>query len=786
MNKEFNAKNLNNKLALGVFSIAGIAAGSALLNQNNASADDTTTSNQESQAQANQVSTEQQSVVLPSTTADKVTEGTSTLPSPALDQAVKDAQADGLKTQQTDGNHYTGTADQYDQFKQESDADYANQVSQIKKQIQKDKAYDNDLQYAKEQNAAVDNAAAKAQSQGVNVIKDADQDGLSFNQIEIDSAKQVNDLNAATSEQLKRASEHAQTDQKVKVDNQELTDKAKQAEDAGVTVKQAANQSSATYADELADKQKQLTDLNQAIADQSAAMTKYQAEVDQVKKDNAAKQADYEAAQSKYEAAKAKNQELRYQFDQEMSDYKKKLNALEKQAQESGYASQVVNQALKLDSEPNAKVALTASPDVQWYYQGKADSNGPTFDDTLHPNLKTADGQPTQWAQAHLNAGQSITAVYTNLNNSSYEGKPISKVVKTFTYEENKLGEAIEVDVPTDPTLDVWYNGLTEGGQHTRALTEVDKFYDADGKQITFGNDAVLTIGSLNNYYNGQSNSYIEKSKIDGATFIPVNNGTIKEHADGWAYADKDNTTFYDNWDNDNSLDFYIGSAIYRLQPGSNEVTIHLQTNSGPSDGNRWTWSQSSTSVPLTDIPAMPAEPKYEAEVQPVAPSLTPEPAKPTTNVAYHLYDNPADNQPVTIHYHNNIAPDNAACEVVHYHYNTVTIEDKTKPVNPQPNPVNPVNPGDKEPFPGSGPLPDPAPDVDPFPGYGPGYNNVPGATYPLPPVAPGDYSTDINDKADDQANTKADDHADDQANIATNDAYFGGISSGLSYLQEI
>ena len=99
-----------------------------------------------------------------------------------------------------------------------------------------------------------------------------------------------------------------------------------------------------------------------------------------------------------------------------------------------------------------------------------------------------------------LNAKGSVVEVtYDNLKNSTYQGKKITKMVKEVSDISSVAtwsGNVASLWIAQDPTESFYLRGGVNS--MTRSIT---KMYDENGKEITLGDDALTTYGSLNSFY---------------------------------------------------------------------------------------------------------------------------------------------------------------------------------------------------------------------------------------------------------------------------------------------
>ena len=405
-------------------------------------------------------------------------------------------------------------------------------------------------------------------------------------------------------------------------------------------VKKANEDSEADYQAKLAEYQTELARVQKANADAKAAYEKavednkaknaaLQAENEEIKQRNAAAKTDYEAKLAKYEAdlAKYKKELAEYPaklkaYEDEQAKIKAALAELENHKNEDGNLSEPSAQNLVYDSEPNAQLSLTTngkmlkasavdeafSHDTAQYskkilqpdnlnvsYLQQADDVTSSME--LYGNFGDKAGWTTtvgndtvvKFASVLLERGQSVTATYTNLEKSYYNGKKISKVVFKYTLDSDSKFKNVDkawLGIFTDPTLGVFasaYNGVPEKNTSIFIKNEFT-FYDEDGKPIDFDN-ALLSVASLNREHNS-----IEMAKDYTGTFVKISGSSIGEK-DGKIYATdtlnfrKDQGgarwTMYkrggeegSGWDSSDAPNSWYGAGAIRMSGPNNSVTV--------------------------------------------------------------------------------------------------------------------------------------------------------------------------------------------------------------------
>ncbi|NLQ48813.1 cell surface antigen I/II [Streptococcus mutans] len=387
------------------------------------------------------------------------------------------------------------------------------------------------------------------------------------------------------------------------------------------------------YQTELARVQKANADAKAAyeaaVAANNAANAALTAENTAIKKRNADAKADYEAKLAKYQADLAKYQKdladypvKLKAYEDEQASIKAALAELEKHKNEDGNLTEPSAQNLVYDLEPNANLSLTtdgkflkasAVDDAFSKSTSKAkydqkilqlddlditnleQSNDVASSMELYGNFGDKAGWSTtvsnnsqvKWGSVLLERGQSATATYTNLQNSYYNGKKISKIVYKYTVDPKSKfqGQKVWLGIFTDPTLGVFasaYTGQVEKNTSIFIKNEFT-FYDEDGKPINFDN-ALLSVASLNREHNS-----IEMAKDYSGKFVKISGSSIGEK-NGMIYATDtlnfkqgeggSRWTMYKNsqagsgWDSSDAPNSWYGAGAIKMSGPNNHVTV--------------------------------------------------------------------------------------------------------------------------------------------------------------------------------------------------------------------
>ncbi|MDB8634598.1 antigen I/II family LPXTG-anchored adhesin, partial [Streptococcus mutans] len=475
------------------------------------------------------------------------------------------------------------------------------------------------------------------------------------------------------------------------------------------------------YQTELARVQKANADAKAAyeaaVAANNAANAALTAENTAIKKRNADAKADYEAKLAKYQADLAKYQKdladypvKLKAYEDEQTSIKAALAELEKHKNEDGNLTEPSAQNLVYDLEPNANLSLTtdgkflkasAVDDAFSKSTSKAkydqkilqlddlditnleQSNDVASSMELYGNFGDKAGWSTtvsnnsqvKWGSVLLERGQSATATYTNLQNSYYNGKKISKIVYKYTVDPKSKfqGQKVWLGIFTDPTLGVFasaYTGQVEKNTSIFIKNEFT-FYDEDGKPINFDN-ALLSVASLNREHNS-----IEMAKDYSGKFVKISGSSIGEK-NGMIYATDtlnfkqgeggSRWTMYKNsqagsgWDSSDAPNSWYGAGAIKMSGPNNHVTVGATsaTNVMPvsdmpvvpgkdnTDGKKPNiWYSLNGKIRAVNVPKVtkekptppvkptaPTKPTYETEKPlkpaPVAPNYEKEPTPPT------------------------------------------------------------------------------------------------------------------------------------------------------------
>ena len=555
------------------------------------------------------------------------------VPTTDVDQAVENAKNAGVKVEkdETVDKGTVKTAEEANQKETEIKDDYAKQAEEIKKVTEQYKA---DVASNQKETDRI-NAENKA-------TKDQYEKDMAAHKAEVE---RITNANAAAKAEYDAKLAQYQKDladvQKANTDAQASYEAAKEAYDKELAAIQKANADNDAdyqakldaYNAELARVKKDNADAKaayeKALAEITAKNNEIKAENEAIKQRNAQAKADYAAKLLKYQSALAKYQKDLADYPRKLQEYKDEqaaiaaaLAELKKHKNEDGNLSEPSAQNLVYDSEPNAQLSLTTngkmlkasavdeafSHDTAQYskkilqpdnlnvsYLQQADDVTSSME--LYGNFGDKAGWTTtvgndtvvKFASVLLERGQSVTATYTNLEKSYYNGKKISKVVFKYTLDSDSKFKNVDkawLGIFTDPTLGVFasaYNGVAEKDTSIFIKNEFT-FYDEDGNPIDFDN-ALLSVASLNREHNS-----IEMAKDYTGTFVKISGSSIGEK-EGKIYATdtlnfrKDQGgarwTMYkrggedgSGWDSSDAPNSWYGAGAIRMSGPNNSVTV--------------------------------------------------------------------------------------------------------------------------------------------------------------------------------------------------------------------
>lgn len=425
--------------------------------------------------------------------------------------------------------------------------------------------------------------------------------------------------------------------------------------------------------------------------DYNAKKAKYDKEKEKYDKDLAKYNEDYAKYLKDYE-------DFKKQYEKEKKEMEEKIKEYKKHKDEEGYLSSPYAKTLVYDSEPDAELTLsdnqgnyitkkavdTAFSKTDKYSKSllqlddmsvkeleaaggitnKMELYG-NFDDKASWKTNVSENGTVKWATVLLQKGQSVTATYTNLKKTYYNGKKISKIVFKYTVTSDsafKNGKAW-LGIFTDPTLGVFASAYTGEDEKDTSIFVKNEFtfYDQDGKEVEF-QDALMSVASLNREYNS-----IELAKdYKAGQFVKITGSTVGEDkARNLIYATESlnfkqgeggcKHTMYkrdsepgSGWDTADAPNSWYGAGVVRLQGKNNQITLGAASVSkildppdygitvpgkDNKDGKKPNiWYSLNGKFHAIGIPEI----KAKEPNKPVKPTPPEEPQKPETKITYH------------------------------------------------------------------------------------------------------------------------------------------------------
>ena len=378
-------------------------------------------------------------------------------------------------------------------------------------------------------------------------------------------------------------------EQAANIDKQ-LEEAVAKAKGLGVEIKAGPKKTFQSKAELDAFKADLLKKTNEAIS----AAEKAKADIEVNKAANQKANDDYQKALADYKVKKA-------EYDKQLTKYNAQLEEMKKLTKQEGHLSEAIGQSLLFESEPTATLKTETTGTVE------------------KPNL------------FRLKKGQTVTATYTDLKNSSYSGEKIGKVV--YTYTANDAEDFVEVKA--DPTVTVWIKNA--GAPSTTVTSNVHfkaQFYDTKGKLITFSekNPAIFSLNSLNRSKfevgTGRGESVVNLSR--NARFVPITGSEVVQEGN-WIYSkvyndylengsrfganDQIDKNYWDGPDRPNRW-YGAGTAILTTGDSVEFDIVNESKNAGRATGAEY-WFAFNSKVATAKVVEKPAEPQ-----EPKAPQL--------------------------------------------------------------------------------------------------------------------------------------------------------------------
>ena len=407
------------------------------------------------------------------------------------------------------------------------------------------------------------------------------------------------------------------------------------------------------------------------------ALEKYNAELKAYNEQMAARQkaiAEYSTKKKEAEGKSAKYKEELKAYEAKLAEYNKALDEATKNAKKDGYLSQPESQDLIFKREPNAKLSVSGNT----IYLDAADAVGSMGVINASAGRHIAAGHQRntiQWQTVNnpgavgggsgesgqtqatvlgLEQGKTTTVTYDGLQNSTFKGRKISKVVYDYTLESSPSNDnTVTAVVYQDPTITIYFGtNRDKQGVDTKIRMKATFYYE-DGSKVNLADGSALFSFASLNYTNQGFNEQEYVGVTDTIEPIQITGSSIV-YKDGKLGATSSNNTKSEGskfergeWDStaDNPNSYYgagAAKATAKAAAGSVEFIIGNHPTANPARGTQRQWFQFNSEVRSNTLPPKPQAPvPYNGEV-PQDPSKTPEPKKPEP-------PKPVDGAPVTV-----------------------------------------------------------------------------------------------------------------------------------------
>ena len=400
------------------------------------------------------------------------------------------------------------------------------------------------------------------------------------------------------------------------------------------------------------------------IGKSKEALEKYKEELKAYNEQMAARQkaiAEYSTKKKEVEDKSAKYKEELKAYEAKLAEYNKALDEATKNAKKDGYLSQPESQDLIFKREPNAKLSVSGNT----IYLDAADAVGgmgvinasagrhiaaghqrntiqwQTVNNPGAVGGGSGESGQTQATVLGLEQGKTTTVTYDGLQNSTFKGRKISKVVYDYTLESSPSNDnTVTAVVYQDPTITIYFGtNRDKQGVDTKIRMKATFYYE-DGSKVNLADGSALFSFASLNYTNQGFNEQEYVGVTDSIQPIQITGSSIV-YKDGKLGATSSNNTKSEGskfergeWDStaDNPNSYYgagAAKATAKAAAGSVEFIIGNHPTANPARGTQRQWFQFNSEVRSNTLPPKPQAPvPFNGEV-PQDPSKTPEPKKP-------------------------------------------------------------------------------------------------------------------------------------------------------------
>ncbi|MBJ8349623.1 SspB-related isopeptide-forming adhesin [Streptococcus zalophi] len=333
--------------------------------------------------------------------------------------------------------------------------------------------------------------------------------------------------------------------------------------------------------------------------------------------------ATYDAAKAQYDTDKAQYDTDKAQYDQDMVAYEAALAEAEAKKNEDGYLSQPLSQTFIFKSEPNATITIDGQVYSSADWKSEAQNQGIDTLPEMNLVIDRYDSYANQYnaSRVFLEKDVPLTVTYTDLQNSTFNGKKLSKV--EYIYTLSNLTSPGKTKIPAilykDPTVTINYSDLGS----TADINLEAKFYDEDGNPIDM-TGGLISFSSLNRDKVGNVDT-VEYVRDFNGEYIPISGSSIgvqgtqvssvpesNEHVSGGSRFEAG------QWDSDSSPYKWYGAIVGKAAGETVKLTFG-------SANRRGIWFAFNSDIKAVGVPIKPTPP-----VEPTAPTPPVEPTAPT------------------------------------------------------------------------------------------------------------------------------------------------------------
>lgn len=405
-----------------------------------------------------------------------------------------------------------------------------------------------------------------------------------------------------------------------------------------------ASEKNITFEEALANYEQAYQKYQQDLVQYEANMQKYQQDLDTYNKNleqDKINQADYEKKLQEYNKDYEKYEQDLEIYKQKKAEYDKVLAQMEADKDKPGHLSKPIGQSLQFGSDPNATLNITGGT--------------PTTDIAAPKDVVTPNGAHKPNVGRRISKGEQVVATYSNVKNSYFAGKPVTKIVNTFSLDQLNGQNEMNLFIYNDPTDGFYVENLPtydKSGNGASALRCQTKFYYADGTEVQFSPEypAVISVASLNNNNFPGGPAWREDVINYNFEFVPITGSIVSQHGQqatggGPIYANEYTNTgngsgnafdtgAYGNWDLTSSPDFWRVAGAGVITSGSTvDYTIYAHGIGAGNESIGGQWIAYTSDIPNAVVPIVPPKPTMPVKPEPPTVLAITKPEPPTKPV---------------------------------------------------------------------------------------------------------------------------------------------------------